>query len=400
MWRSSGMFMAGTVLVGASLALAACGSDPQPEVADALPTEPGGWVSFDPQPISLDGEELEPTCSGVDGSDPTFSFWSRRGASDNIVVFFQGGGACWDDVTCSLPIINGVEETAGGLFKSDIQDGDDPSSLGGIFDLDNPDNPVRDWSFVYVPYCTGDVHGGSATAEYTNPQSGESYQVEHRGSDNTRVVLEWASQNFDDPTQVMVAGSSAGAYGAVINYPVVADTWPSATATLMADAGQGVMTPEFDTARNENWDVQVSSDVYGEDPQQVPTEEWVWRLAEAYPDETILQYTTALDGVQALFYDVMRNGIPPQDPQACEEWVQPMLEGLEVNQEQENFASYLADGDTHTLLRGTFRAEGPDQFYAERSAGVPFSDWLATALSDPDEVTSVACTDCTTCPTP
>jgi len=24
-------------------------------------------------------------------------------------------------------------------------------------------NPVADWSYIYVPYCTGDVHGGNAT---------------------------------------------------------------------------------------------------------------------------------------------------------------------------------------------------------------------------------------------
>ena len=32
----------------------------------------------------------------------------------------------------------------------------------GIFDFTNAANPVKDWSGVYVPYCTGDVHFGTA----------------------------------------------------------------------------------------------------------------------------------------------------------------------------------------------------------------------------------------------
>ena len=32
----------------------------------------------------------------------------------------------------------------------------------GIFNRLNPTNPIRDWNMVYVPYCTGDIHGGDA----------------------------------------------------------------------------------------------------------------------------------------------------------------------------------------------------------------------------------------------
>lgn len=31
--------------------------------------------------------------------------------------------------------------------------------------LHDPQNPFRDWSFVYIPSCTGDVHTGDARVD-------------------------------------------------------------------------------------------------------------------------------------------------------------------------------------------------------------------------------------------
>ena len=30
--------------------------------------------------------------------------------------------------------------------------------VGGFLDTANPDNPFKDWTIVYVPYCTGDLN--------------------------------------------------------------------------------------------------------------------------------------------------------------------------------------------------------------------------------------------------
>ena len=114
--------------------------------------------------------------------------------------------------------------------------------MSGIFDLDNPRNPVRDWSFVFVPYCTGDVHSGSNNATYRNPDTGEPYTIRHRGADNFRVVMEWMRANFIAPDEILVAGSSAGAYGAATHYARIRDAYPGGQAAMLGDAGQGVTT--------------------------------------------------------------------------------------------------------------------------------------------------------------
>ena len=37
---------------------------------------------------------------------------------------------------------------------------------GSLFDRNDPDNPTKDYSYVFVPYCTGDVHAGNKIATY------------------------------------------------------------------------------------------------------------------------------------------------------------------------------------------------------------------------------------------
>jgi hypothetical protein len=83
-----------------------------------------------------------------------YAFFHREGDdSRSLLVWFQGGGACWDWVSCS------------GLFDSDVAD-DELSPYAGIFDRSNPENPFRDFEIVFVPYCTGDVHVGDTTRVY------------------------------------------------------------------------------------------------------------------------------------------------------------------------------------------------------------------------------------------
>jgi acetyl esterase/lipase len=46
--------------------------------------------------------------------------------------------------------------------------------------------------------------------------------IEHRGFDNFMVVLDWIRKNFEAPNNLLVAGVSAGGYGATANSAWVA----------------------------------------------------------------------------------------------------------------------------------------------------------------------------------
>ena len=109
-----------------------------------------------------------------------------------------------------------------GSFKATVAD-DDPSQGDGIFAADNPANPFQDYSVVYIPYCTGDVHLGDVEQTYgvaaledpsqaeegVNPDAHE-VTIRHRGHHNAMTVLSWVYDNFDSPETIFVTGSSAG----------------------------------------------------------------------------------------------------------------------------------------------------------------------------------------------
>jgi hypothetical protein len=164
------------------------------------------WTRFDAPTTSIvgaDGKEHTATCSGFPGTDPKFSFWARRGTTDDLVVFFDGGGACWDSFTCSFPVGNGIPN-APQLFVPQIIPGTIPATYAGVFDSSNAANPVRDWNFVYIPYCTGDAHLGSNSKQYSPVPGGDPrvtvpFTIQHRGFDNFMVVLDFITKTFGNP---------------------------------------------------------------------------------------------------------------------------------------------------------------------------------------------------------
>ena len=111
-------------------------------------------------------------------------FFARRGTVNKLLVYFQGGGACWDSVTCSI-----------GACAPTADASDNPALLNsGLADTSNPANPFRDWHAVFVTYCTCDVHWGDAT--FTHTDGGQSITIEHRGAVNAQVAEKYAREHF------------------------------------------------------------------------------------------------------------------------------------------------------------------------------------------------------------
>lgn len=351
-----------------------------------------GWVRIVPKPVTIKGRRYIPTCSDAPGTTPTFSYFYRKGTADGLAVFFNGGGACWNDGTCSKPRLAGDraffsgkhDQNAVGVYKAELLPGDGPSQMGGIFDRTNPQNPVRDWSMLFVPYCTGDVHSGSNTAHYKFPATGKPFTIDHRGWDNMQVIMHWMRTNVPQPAQLLVTGSSAGAYGATTHYTSLRALYPDARAVLLGDSGQGVTTAEFERVRNKNWNYQLPASVFGADTQKTPDSKVVAKLAAAFPKDRFAQFTTIHDATQTAFYAQMVSA------QACNAWTNKMLSELASRQASANFRSYVAQGKTHTILRAPL-------FYSEQSGGMPFTAWLGALLQDarlPDQAS------CPTCQTP
>jgi hypothetical protein len=101
------------------------------------------------------------------------------------------------------------------------------------------------------------VHAGSTTAHYVSPETGTPFTIEHRGWDNVQVILHWMRVTVPPPARLLVAGSSAGAYGAATHFASLRALYPATRAVYLGDGGQGVTAPGFEAARNRNWNYQL-----------------------------------------------------------------------------------------------------------------------------------------------
>ncbi len=155
--------------------------------------------------------------------------------TDDVLIFLEGGGACWDAASCY-----GVVSTAfyiGGYgkaqFDSDVQR---PVMLPLL--KDDARNPFKDMSIVYVPYCTGDVHAGNRVVTYD--YGGTSHVTHHVGGKNFGIILDRVVATFPNAKHVWVAGDSAGGFGAALNFGRVQDAFVYARVGVLDDSGQPV----------------------------------------------------------------------------------------------------------------------------------------------------------------
>jgi len=379
--------------------------------AAAVPVQAAGdgWRRITPTGTitGADGQPHSATCSGYPGTDPTYRFWVRRGDPSKLAVLFDGGGACWDDLTCSFPFGKRLPDAVPQFYNPSIRWGERPSQVGGILDTDNPANPARDWTLVVLPYCTGDVHLGSTDRTYHDAghpiyDLPDTFTIHHRGYDNFMVVLDWIGQHLSAPSQLLVAGSSAGGYGASAHFPWLARQFPLAELTVLSDASQGVTTSAFDNGPDgrAHWNPQLPEWVAGSDPLQVPSADLLYRGALAYPQGRFAQYTSTQDSVQVGFYGYMKAYYGPGGscPDPTVDWSQQMQSRLDgYTADLPNFRSFVVPGTAHTVLGSDSR------FYADTSTGTPFASWLAEMLTPgggPGWV-DAACAECRialTCP--
>lgn len=185
--------------------------------------------------------------SACDDGSPT-GFALDPGAGDDLFIYFQGGGACWDYNTCFV-----LNAAVHGPFGQPQWSALAPTINVGPFNRTRATNPFRASSYVFIPYCTGDLHGGSHVATY---QALDTRTYHHVGRLNAVLTLARLAATWPHPSRVVVSGTSAGGFGATLNYDLFRAAFPAATGALVDDAGpflegegipSGVRGPWFDT---------------------------------------------------------------------------------------------------------------------------------------------------------
>jgi hypothetical protein len=340
-------------------------------VADLAGLQPG-WNTLEPGGPT--------TCS--DGSP--YKFLVRPGDPANLVVYFQGGGGCFDGRTCDPD----VEPTyTVNLSKLDL------ARYDGIFAFDNPENPFAKASFVFAPYCTGDVHLGNRDATYQAPASkskegkehaAHEVTIHHRGALNAAAVMEWTYSHFFQPQSVFVTGSSAGSIPSPYYALHFAARYPQARVAQLGDASGGYRGVGTTTRPHEQWGtlgvVGDLKELAALKPEEFNFEKLYIASAKLAPKMTFAEYDAAEDSVQLQFLKL--GGTDAKQ-------LQPLLEANQADIRAAvpgNFRSYIAGGDVHTIL-------ARPEFYTYAVGGKRVRDWVA-ALAAGQPVEDVKCSDC------
>ncbi len=193
------------VLVAAVSSLVACGGTPDEEqILNPARDQYDTWVKVEPAGI---------VCG--DGSQYKM-FVNFSDKSDNLVVVFEPGGACWDYDSCAGR--NGIRGAANphGLPDNHWELAPFISPFLSRFD---ETSPTRDWNMVYMPYCTGDVHTGARTITYASGTSTDpDLEFHHDGHAATMQAVAWIDENFTHVPKLLSTGCSAGGVGSLVNY--------------------------------------------------------------------------------------------------------------------------------------------------------------------------------------
>ncbi len=284
--------------------------------------------------------------------DTDFQFWVRPG-NENIVLYFQGGGGCWNQDTC---------RSGSTFYKQQASMNEPVSYRNGIFDFDNPDNPFAESTFIFAPSCTGDVYMGSEVTDY-----GDDVVVHHKGFDNLMSAVDFTIDYMPEPDSVFVTGCSAGSVGSAIAIPFIIEAYPEVIVTQMGDSlGTIFDTP---TDLSELWGVpDFYTDALADtapDLSEFTTANYYIGLGEAYPNHTFAQFNFRFDNVQQRYF-----AAGEKDPDAyiafsLGESLTAIVDAIS------NFRYFLADDDQHCILPRS-------DIYRVEVDGVSALDWITS----------------------
>uniref|UniRef100_K3WPR0 Uncharacterized protein n=1 Tax=Globisporangium ultimum (strain ATCC 200006 / CBS 805.95 / DAOM BR144) TaxID=431595 RepID=K3WPR0_GLOUD len=241
-----------------------------------------------------------------------------------LLLFFQGGGACTGEDTCSFSLQCSLGKSA--TFNPNAV-----ASSSGILNRTNTDNLFKDWNIVHIPYCTGDLHVGNAERQTSDsgfaqflgqPQCIGQKMVTHMaGYENTMSALKWALANYPNPEHLIVGGASAGSLAAQAVSALVADLWSvkdsSIRYSVLADSYVGVL-PEEKKPSGETLDYYGACDVDLKVPAGIESLCKAKTLTVVQLMSSLLQATSfsdwlfidsKADKTQRYFYQLVKDGI-------------------------------------------------------------------------------------------
>jgi hypothetical protein len=300
-------------------------------------------------------------------------FYTRfSDSSKNLLIYLEQGGACLNGPTC---IFNpkSVDESIAGRTMAEVtnpgvQKIRQKPETAGIFDYSNPQNPYEDWNAVWVPYCTGDAYGGSNPNGVIAGQTATNFV----GYMNMQKFVGHIVPTFSDAPRVVLTGTSAGSFGAGLNFNQVQDAFGSVPVTLIMDSGvpfsDAYMTPELQKQWRTTWNLAPLMPPDCTDCNRADGGGFlnlVFYSAKKYPGVKLGVISSVEDDVMKFFFAINQTGIYPKGLADLRQ------QGLAYRSQ---FSSYFIPGIKHMYSQF-------GDFYEPLSNDVTLVSWVNDVLA-------------------
>jgi hypothetical protein len=292
-----------------------------------------------------------------------FTVFTKGQNPAKLMIFLQGGGACWQDFYfCNILADDNPPPLAGphsGIWADSFDTGTEVIP-----------NPVGDWSIVYVPYCDGSTFtGDNVVVDPSFPFGPVRF---HRGIRNASAAMDLARATFPNASRILLAGSSAGGAGVASFTPFLARFLYGNNVKLSVFNDAGLIAINLDEvaaiqARADDWQFGQFYPASCTDCSDLdqPTEIIHWRLEN---DSTIREsfYSTDGDETNRFFLNVAT--------QADYRDLIVTEHGALHDDFPDRYKRFIRSGDDeHTALQRP-------TFYLGDADGVPLDEWTGDFL--------------------
>jgi len=327
------------------------------------PAEEWSWVDF-PESRCINDT---PTGIGVNLSASN---------DEDVVIFLMGGNACFNNLTCLITAnTNGYDETK---FEDEI------TLVEGSDLFNREESPISDWSWAYVPYCTGDVHAGDNAGVEVG-----GVERTFRGFRNMSDYLARLVPTFPNAKRVMLMGVSAGGLGATFNYDQVKRAFGDGVDVYLVDDSGPLMSEEYIPAClqghfKEVWglDNTLPAGCDACRAGETFTEEYFAYELEQFPDQRFAVISSTSDGTISSFLSfgdnecAGLNGAPGTYPAGkYEEGLIDMRDRIAANA---NFALFMPEDNRHVWVDDS---EGLSTVVGDSPT---LLDWIGQTINNDD----------------
>ncbi|WP_098749553.1 pectin acetylesterase-family hydrolase [Paenibacillus sp. EZ-K15] len=352
------------------------------------PAEPDKWAAAERYVWNKIKFDQDAQVISADGSEYYLLANKGAAAEDKLIIYFSGGGVAWDAVTAAQPInLSNVMKNGEIKYYFPNIPFFKVSTLGGLLKNNNPDNPFKDWNIVYIPYSTGDLHIGNASKEYTDAK-GKSFTMRYNGQANTRAALEWIANHFAAPEKILIAGESAGGFGAAFWAPEIAKRYPDARIYQYSD-GSYLNANRWPDIIDNEWKVNFA-ETFGYEVNGDLISSVFAANRKLLPDNAVILQSNTLYDELLFDFEKDLNGDVLDDGEYVHRWSARMLQSAgELTQGLPGYYYYITDYGLNEKTGRTPHTLSPlNHFYKAEQDGVKLMKWLDDAVNK-DEYYSV-----------